>query len=195
MEGSYEKDQKTIVGLDFFDELTNLQTAADLNKRSVSQMQCAAPPRLWKAGWSSVCARDCRGRQHTLLAFLPSASLAFLKVLVLLSWNLLVKLRVQGSFVSCSTSFESVWKWAAVPSPAVLVCVGFAEPLLSNIGFTNTRWHLWTFHSLILSFLSEKFHLEFEFSLSQCNTEVCVKPQRLNRGRNSSAQKLFLTGL
>lgn len=107
MEGSYEKDQKTIVGLDFFDELTNLQTAADLNKRSVSQMQCAAPPRLWKAGWSSVCARDCRGRQHTLLAFLPSASLAFLKVLVLLSWNLLVKLRVQGSFVSCSTSFES----------------------------------------------------------------------------------------
>lgn len=25
MEGSYEKDQKTIGGLDFFDELTNLQ--------------------------------------------------------------------------------------------------------------------------------------------------------------------------
>jgi len=39
MEGSYEKDQKTIVGLDFFDELTNLQTFADLDKRSVSQMQ------------------------------------------------------------------------------------------------------------------------------------------------------------
>lgn len=90
MEGSYEKDQKTIGGLDFFAELTNLQIFCRSKCKVCSSDALNSPTPASENQASTMFVpgspQDCGEREVAAhFAFFPSASLTFLKVLVLLS--------------------------------------------------------------------------------------------------------------
>lgn len=178
MEGSYQRDQKTIGGLDFFDELTNLQifcrskwkvcfsdAANGPTPGSANQaVQCAGSLQRW-ADWEVA---------HS--AFFPSASRTFPEVLVLLLWNdiCLSNSHCRVALELGSTSLESpgVWKWRVLPFPVtdtVMSWLGRTPPV--TFWVTKPRWHLWMFHVLVP--LSEA-GLIYGLSLAWCNIKVCL---------------------